>query len=67
MLMRSSKAWLHSWQPKKKTVELTPYELDMILRELIQRVPTLDSLYMVRDCLSDYLAVYDEMKEDTDG
>jgi len=65
--MRNSKQWLYSWQPKKKTVELTSYELDMILRELIQRSPTLDSLYMVRDRLSDYLAVYDEMKEDADG
>jgi hypothetical protein len=65
--MRSSKQWLYRWQPKKKTVELTPYELDIILGELIQRSPTLNSLYMVRDRLSDYLAVYDEMKGDTDG
>jgi len=63
--MRSSKAWLYRWQPKKKTQELTSSDVSRIVRMLIELSPTLDSLYLIRDGLNSYLSVYDEMKEKT--
>jgi len=34
---------------------------------LIRLCPSLDSLYLVRDRLSDYLAIYDGIKEKRDA
>ena len=66
MLMRNSKQWLYRWQPKKKPRELTREGADVIVHQLIRLCPSLDSLYLVRDSLSDYLAVYDDIKEKRD-
>jgi hypothetical protein len=65
-LMRDSKQWLYLWQPRKKPRELSQEGADVIVHRLIRLCPSLDSLYLVRDRLSDYLSIYDGIKEKRD-
>jgi|TARA_Y100000310_G_scaffold292835_1_gene321928 hypothetical protein len=58
---------LHRWQPRKPEKNLTPDQVSRIVSMLIQEAPNLDSLYLIRDGLSSYLSIFDEIGRDRDN